>query len=218
MKNTDHSRSGRQPTSRLGPGRARSAGGYLPGRPETDGPVFPSSDRLYGGTVSSDPPARAPPTAVTRRSALRAAAVAAAGLGPGVTTAPTARARAGTDEGVPPRLPSARTLDRRDREVTLPLFRGRVRGGDDAFFVVTESSSLDEALDRGLNWSPKLRHAAGDRRRLTGHGAVLDAFLAGRLESATPDGPPNTLLGNVPASGAVLDGPVVLLDLDAVDR
>ncbi|WP_255149675.1 hypothetical protein [Halorarius halobius] len=47
------------------------------------------------------------------------------------------------------------------------------------------------------------------RRRLTDHEAVIEGVLGGELESATPDGPVDTLLANVSASGAVLAAPLV---------
>lgn len=47
------------------------------------------------------------------------------------------------------------------------------------------------------------------RRRLTDGDAVLDAYLAGDLTSATPDGPVDRLLAALPASGPVVDAPLV---------
>lgn len=50
---------------------------------------------------------------------------------------------------------------------------------------------------------------AGARRRLTSHEAVIDSFLAGDLQSATPAGPTNPLLANVPAAGAAVNASIV---------
>jgi hypothetical protein len=44
--------------------------------------------------------------------------------------------------------------------ITLPLFRG-YSGNKVFWYVITESSSKDDASRRGVNWSPKLRNAVG---------------------------------------------------------
>lgn len=50
---------------------------------------------------------------------------------------------------------------------------------------------------------------AGARRRLTSHEEIVDLFRMGDLESATPAGPTNPLLANVPASGTAVDASTV---------
>lgn len=50
---------------------------------------------------------------------------------------------------------------------------------------------------------------AGARRLLTDGDAVLDAYLADEVASATPDGPADRLLAALPASGPVVDAPLV---------
>ncbi len=44
--------------------------------------------------------------------------------------------------------------------ITLPLFRG-THNGQDVWYIVTESSSRDDAEARGVNWAPKLANALG---------------------------------------------------------
>jgi len=52
---------------------------------------------------------------------------------------------------------------------------------------------------------------AGERTRLTSHQQIIDRFLRGQLESAAPDGPPNTLMANIPAAGPVVNCPLILV-------
>ncbi|MEO7474347.1 MAG: hypothetical protein ABIY46_03345, partial [Gemmatimonadales bacterium] len=44
-----------------------------------------------------------------------------------------------------------------------PLYRGMGAGGNAEYYVITESNNLDEAVRLGLNWAPKLVHAAGTK-------------------------------------------------------
>ena len=45
--------------------------------------------------------------------------------------------------------------------VTLPLFRGLSPQGDPVDYIITESSDFDVAKKMGLNYSPKMKYAAG---------------------------------------------------------
>ena len=53
-------------------------------------------------------------------------------------------------------------VDAVHERVTLPLFRG-VQNGQTVWYVITESSSKDDAERRGVNWSGKLANALGTR-------------------------------------------------------
>lgn len=59
-------------------------------------------------------------------------------------------------------LDSTIALDEGKGTITLPLFKG-THNGDDAWYVVTESSDREDAERRGINWSPKLINAIGTR-------------------------------------------------------
>lgn len=59
-------------------------------------------------------------------------------------------------------LDSAIALDEGQGTITLPLFKGS-HNGNDAWYVVTESSDPEDAERRGVNWSPKLVNAIGTR-------------------------------------------------------
>jgi len=49
----------------------------------------------------------------------------------------------------------------RAAKVTLPLYRGRTPDGQDAWYIVTEASDFQVARTLGVNYAPKMRHAAG---------------------------------------------------------
>lgn len=55
---------------------------------------------------------------------------------------------------------SAIAFDTTGGTITLPLFQGR-HDGQDVWYVVLDSSDRDDALARGVNWSPKLANALG---------------------------------------------------------
>jgi hypothetical protein len=57
--------------------------------------------------------------------------------------------------GIPNTFASAIAIDKANRTITLPLFRGQVAGKGRVFFVLTESSDFNDAVARGINWSPK---------------------------------------------------------------
>ncbi len=43
----------------------------------------------------------------------------------------------------------------------LPLFRGEGPDGGDVYYIITESSDFRDAVQRGVNWAPKLVNALG---------------------------------------------------------
>jgi len=63
--------------------------------------------------------------------------------------------------GIPNTFVSAIAIDKANRTITLPLFRGQVRGSGPVLFILTESSDFKDALARGINWAPKLKNALG---------------------------------------------------------
>jgi hypothetical protein len=64
-------------------------------------------------------------------------------------------------QGIPNTFASAIAIDKTNHTITLPLFRGQVTGMGRVFFILTESSDFNDAVARGINWSPKLRNALG---------------------------------------------------------
>jgi hypothetical protein len=59
------------------------------------------------------------------------------------------------------KIPSASRIDISHETVTLPLYKGRTKAGDDTWYIVTESSDLPNATQRGVNYSNKLLNALG---------------------------------------------------------
>ncbi len=57
-------------------------------------------------------------------------------------------------------LDSTLAFDAREGAITLPLHRGFFQG-EETFYVLTASSSRDDARARGLNWAPRLKNALG---------------------------------------------------------
>lgn len=92
----------------------------------------------------------------SRRDALRAVALAAGASVVGSSGTASAVQDGGT--GIPSELPSAIVIDREALTVRLPLYRGVDDEGETVSFVLTDVSGFDEALGRGVNWSPKLRN------------------------------------------------------------
>lgn len=45
--------------------------------------------------------------------------------------------------------------------VTLPLYRGLSPEGEPVYYIITEASDFDVARQMGINFAPKMRHAAG---------------------------------------------------------
>ena len=78
-----------------------------------------------------------------------------------VAIAATALGRAASATGIPSTFASAIAIDKENQTVTLPLFRGQAEGFGPVWFILTESSTFDDAVRRGVNWSPKLVHALG---------------------------------------------------------
>lgn len=61
---------------------------------------------------------------------------------------------------IPNQLKSAITVDKVNHTVTLPLYKGAT-DEDRVWFVLTDTSDLNEAVRLGINWSPKLAKALG---------------------------------------------------------
>ncbi len=64
------------------------------------------------------------------------------------------------DPVLPNNLASVISLDTTAATAVLPLYRGEDTNGDAVYYVITESNNLDEAVRLGLNWAPKMVHAA----------------------------------------------------------
>jgi hypothetical protein len=45
--------------------------------------------------------------------------------------------------------------------VTLPLYRGLSPEGEEVYYIITEASDFDVATAMGINYAPRMRHAAG---------------------------------------------------------
>jgi hypothetical protein len=61
---------------------------------------------------------------------------------------------------IPNQLESAVNLDKVNHTVTLPVYKG-VSGDQRVWFVLTDTSDLNEAVRLGINWSPKLANGLG---------------------------------------------------------
>ncbi|MBA3317557.1 MAG: hypothetical protein H0T50_05635 [Gemmatimonadales bacterium] len=64
---------------------------------------------------------------------------------------------------LPNNLASVISLDTAAATAVLPLYRGEDASGNAVYFVITESNNLDESVRLGLNWAPKIVHAAGTK-------------------------------------------------------
>ena len=60
-------------------------------------------------------------------------------------------------------MPSTLNVDISHETVTLPLFRGRTKEGKNIWYIVTESSDLTDATNRGVNYSNKMLNALGTK-------------------------------------------------------
>ena len=72
-----------------------------------------------------------------------------------------ATAAAPATRGIPNFLVSAIAIDKAAHTATLPLYRGEAPGRGRVWFIITESSDLNEAHRLGVNWAPKLANALG---------------------------------------------------------
>jgi hypothetical protein len=72
-----------------------------------------------------------------------------------------ANSASATTVGIPNYLASAIAIDKANHTATLPLYHGEVPGLGRVWFILTESSNLDDAIRLGVNWSPKLANAIG---------------------------------------------------------
>lgn len=78
---------------------------------------------------------------------------------------------------IPNQLKSAINLDKVNHTVTLPLYKGDANGNR-VWFILTDTSDLNEAVRLGINWSPKLTNALGTA-------AVQQAVLSGEQLNRT---------------------------------
>jgi len=83
----------------------------------------------------------------------------------------------------------------RKATVTLPLFRGTAPGGASVYYIITDASDFNVARRMGLNYAPKMVHAAGTpgAQRVTLQGGVMS--FAGNVDfspayQVTPGDPP----------------------------
>jgi hypothetical protein len=133
---------------------------------------------------------------ITRRGALKTAAVGAMGfaavtalastpvtaaLGRGAwssaaTQTPSNSASVNFWASSPPsigifayKIPSAINIDVSHETVDLPLYKGRTREGNNTWYIVTESSDQVDAMQRGVNYSNKLLNALGTKAVQDGH-------------------------------------------------
>ena len=58
-------------------------------------------------------------------------------------------------------IPAALHIDITHETVTLPLHKGRTRGGQPLWYVITDSSDQADATRRGVNYSNKMLNALG---------------------------------------------------------
>lgn len=72
-----------------------------------------------------------------------------------------ANAATSPQEGIPNTLASALAVDKVNHTATLPIFEGVTPKEGVVWFVLTESSNFQDAVNRGINWSPKLVNAVG---------------------------------------------------------
>lgn len=61
---------------------------------------------------------------------------------------------------IPNQLESAINVDKLNHTVTLPLYKGAF-GDQRVWFIITDTSDLQEAARLGINWSPKLANGLG---------------------------------------------------------
>jgi len=79
--------------------------------------------------------------------------------------------------------------------VTLPLFRGLGPKGEPVYYIVTDASDFDMARKMGINYAPKMRHAAGDgAQRVTLDGGVM------RFRGAVDFTPEHLVVAGPPAA------------------
>src|ERR1051326_6608129 len=80
---------------------------------------------------------------------------------------------------IPNELESAINLDKVNHTVTLPLYKG-ASGDQRVWYVLTDTSDLQEASRLGINWSPKLANALGTPA--VQHATLSPASGAGQLD------------------------------------
>ncbi|MBA3497383.1 MAG: hypothetical protein H0T86_09780 [Gemmatimonadales bacterium] len=102
-----------------------------------------------------------------------------------------------------PRLPnnmaSVISLDTAAATAVLPLYRGEDLNGGAVYFVITESNNIDESVRLGLNWAPKIVHAAQTKAvqratEVSGGGGNPNDFPAVRFSGNVDFGPTRNLV------------------------
>jgi hypothetical protein len=81
---------------------------------------------------------------------------------------------------IPNQLESAISLDKVNHTVTLPLYKGAY-GDQRVWFLLTDTSNLQEAARLGINWSPKLANALGTAA--VQQAMLSPASVGGQLDS-----------------------------------
>ena len=126
-------------------------------------------------------------------------------------------------------LDSTVELNEEEGTITLPLFRGQ-HNGIDVFYIVTESSSRDDARARGVSWAPKLANALGTPavQKVDAVDGVVQFqgavdFVPERIVVPGPDGfPPNDAapgaIGDASYSPLISAGDGVVLNAPQVAR
>jgi hypothetical protein len=73
----------------------------------------------------------------------------------------------GTDSNplrsVPNNMTSASQVDTVNATAVFPLYRGEDMDGNSVFYIITESTNVDESIRLGINWAPKMIHAMGTK-------------------------------------------------------
>jgi hypothetical protein len=81
---------------------------------------------------------------------------------------------------IPNQLESAIAIDKVNHTVTLPLYKGAF-GDERVWYVLTDTSDLQEAARLGINWSPKLANGLGTAA--VQHATLSPASGSGVLDS-----------------------------------
>lgn len=81
--------------------------------------------------------------------------------------------------GVPAIFAGAIAFDLTEQTITLPLYKGKDKNGGDTYFILTETSDFNLAVQYGINWAPKLAKALGSK-------AVQQATPQGVNNNANP--------------------------------
>ncbi|MDQ6762325.1 MAG: hypothetical protein M3015_06830, partial [Bacteroidota bacterium] len=66
-------------------------------------------------------------------------------------------------EMTPNQLASATEIDTINGTAVLPLYRGQDANGGDVYYILTEVTDVEKAVDLKINWAPKVIHALGTK-------------------------------------------------------